>query len=169
MLQTLINRSRRLSYSPEGNFRTPPFLQFLLAYGAMLMMFAAIGPDTPIWLIVVQALVLGFFTSMQYTSMNTLVYADVSSPQMGGASTIAATGQQLAISFGVAGAALIAALFVPAGMHSHPATIIHGTQQAFLALGILTVLSSVTFMELKADDGEGMSRHDAAHHRPGEH
>jgi EmrB/QacA subfamily drug resistance transporter len=137
--------------------------------GLMMTSFATVGAHTPIWLIVVQALVLGFFTSMQYTSMNTLVYADVSSPQMGGASTIAATGQQLAISFGVAGAALIAALFVPAGMHSHPATIIHGTQQAFLALGILTVLSSVTFMELKADDGEGMSRHDAAHHRPGEH
>jgi hypothetical protein len=120
-------------------------------------------------LIVVQAFVLGFFTSMQYTSMNTLVYADVSGLQMGAASTIAATGQQLAISFGVAGAALIAALFVPPALHSHPAAIIHGTQQAFLALGILTLLSSVTFMELKADDGEGMSRHDAAHHRAEEH
>jgi hypothetical protein len=100
---------------------------------------------------------------MQYTSMNTLVYADVSGPQTGGASTIAATGQQLAISFGVAGAALIAAIFVPPALHSHPDAIIHGAQQAFLALGILTILSSVVFMELRADDGEGMSRHDAAH------
>jgi MFS family permease len=140
-----------------------------IVVGLMITTFATVGVHTPIWLIVVQALVLGFFTSLQYTSMNTLVYADVSSPQMGAASTIAATGQQLAISFGVAGAALIAALFVPAGMHSHPATIVHGTQQAFLALGILTVLSSVTFMELKTDDGEGMSRHDAAHHRGEEH
>jgi EmrB/QacA subfamily drug resistance transporter len=137
--------------------------------GLMIMSFATVGTHTPIWLIVVQALVLGFFTSMQYTSMNTLVYADVSGPQMGAASTIAATGQQLAISFGVASAALIAAFFVPPALHSHPAAIIHGTQQAFLALGILTLLSSVTFIELKADDGEGMSRHDAAHHRAEEH
>ena len=50
---------------------------------------------------------------MQYTSMNTLVYADVSASQTSAASTIAATGQQLAISFGVAGAALVAAIFVP--------------------------------------------------------
>ena len=99
---------------------------------------------------------------MQYTSMNTLVYADVSGAQTSGASTIAATGQQLAISFGVAGAALIAAIFVPPELHSHPAAIIHGVQQAFLALGVLTVLSSVVFMELKADDGAGMSNHDAA-------
>jgi glycine/D-amino acid oxidase-like deaminating enzyme len=69
----------------------------------------------------------------------------------------------------VAGAALVAAIFVPRELHSHPAAIVHGTQQAFLALGVLTILSSVVFMELKADDGEGMSNHDASHHRPDEH
>jgi EmrB/QacA subfamily drug resistance transporter len=127
--------------------------------GLMIMSFATVGADTPIWLIVAQAFVLGFFTSMQYTSMNTLVYADVTGPQTGGASTIASTGQQLSISFGVAGAALIAAFFVPEQMHSHPDAIIHGTQRAFLALGILTILSSVVFMELRATDGDLMSRH----------
>jgi EmrB/QacA subfamily drug resistance transporter len=140
-----------------------------IVVGLMIMSFATVGADTAIWLIVVQAFVLGFFTSMQYTSMNTLVYADVSGPQTGGASTIAATGQQLAISFGVAGAALIAAIFVPPEMHSHPDTIIHGTQRAFLVLGILTIVSSVVFMELRANDGEDMSRHDAFHQHAGDH
>ena len=69
----------------------------------------------------------------------------------------------------MAGAALVAAIFVPPELHSHPDAIVHGVQQAFLALGALTILSSVVFMELKADDGEGMSKHDAAHHRPDEH
>jgi EmrB/QacA subfamily drug resistance transporter len=140
-----------------------------IVVGLMIMSFATVGAHTPIWLIVMQAFVLGFFTSMQYTSMNTLVYADVSGPQMGGASSIAATGQQLAISFGVAGAALIAAIFVPPQMHSHPDAIIYGAQQAFLALGILTVLSSVVFMELKAHDGADMSKHDAAHRHADDH
>ena len=93
--------------------------------------------------------------------MNTLVYADVTAQQTSGASTIASTGQQMSISFGVAGAALIAAIFVPPEMHSHPDVIIHGVQQAFLVLGILTVLSSVVFLELRADDGADMSRHAA--------
>src|SRR5262249_31780412 len=74
----------------------------------MIVSFFTVGADTPAWRIVLQAFVLGFFTSMQYTSMNTLVYADVSATQTGAASTIAATGQQLSVSFGVAGAALIA-------------------------------------------------------------
>jgi EmrB/QacA subfamily drug resistance transporter len=132
--------------------------------GLMMLSFATVGTDTPTWLIVLQAVVLGTFTSVQYTSMNTLVYADVSSRQTSSASAIAATAQQLANSFGVAGAALIAAFFVPAHLHSHPQTIIYGTHQAFLALGVLTIVSSLVFMELKADDGEHMSGHGHERH-----
>ena len=134
-----------------------------IVVGLLIMSFATVGIDTPIWRIVVQAFILGFFTSLQYTSMNTLVYADVSGSQTSGASTIAATGQQLAISFGVAGASLIAAMFVPPGLHSHPSAMIHGVQQAFLVLGAMTILSSVVFMELKKDDGDAISQHDKAH------
>lgn len=136
-----------------------------IVVGLMIMSFATVGANTPIWLIVLQAFILGFFTSMQYTSMNTLVYADVSASQTSAASTIAATGQQLAISFGVAGAGLIAAIFVPPEMHSHPDALIHGVQQSFLALGILTVVSSVVFMELRKDDGDSISQHDSQKHR----
>ncbi|MBX3191063.1 MAG: DHA2 family efflux MFS transporter permease subunit [Labilithrix sp.] len=120
--------------------------------GVLIMLFATVGATTPIWRIVVQAFVLGFFTSTQYTSMNTLVYADVRSDQMSGASTIAGTGQQLSMSFGVAIASLVAALFVPERLHSVPSAMIHGVHQAFLILGVLTVVSSVVFTSLRWDD-----------------
>ena len=138
-----------------------------IVVGLLIASFATVDVDTPVWRIVAQAFILGFFTSMQYTSMNTLVYADISGPQTSGASTIAATGQQLAISFGVAGASLIAAIFVPPGLHSHPAALVHGVQQAFLVLGALTIVSSVVFTELRKDDGDAISRHDGAHHEAG--
>ena len=138
-----------------------------IVVGLLIASFATVDVDTPVWRIVAQAFILGFFTSMQYTSMNTLVYADISGPQTSGASTIAATGQQLAISFGVAGASLIAAIFVPPGLHSHPAALVHGVQQAFLVLGALPIVSSVVFTELRKDDGDAISRHDGAHHEAG--
>ena len=138
-----------------------------IVVGLLIASFETVDVDTPVWRIVAQAFILGFFTSMQYTSMNTLVYADISGPQTSGASTIAATGQQLAISFGVAGASLIAAIFVPPGLHSHPAALVHGVQQAFLVLGALTIVSSVVFTELRKDDGDAISRHDGAHHEAG--
>ena len=142
--------------------------------GVMIMSFFTVGTETPIWRIVAQSLVLGFFTSMQYTAMNTLVYADIAGAQTSGASTIYTTAQQLAISFGVAGAALIAAVFVPDGAHSNPSAMIHGVQQAFLILGAMTILSSVVFMELRKDDGDSISQHalasrDTHDNHPGEH
>jgi EmrB/QacA subfamily drug resistance transporter len=127
--------------------------------GTMIMLFATVGADTPAWRIVLQAFVLGFFTSMQYTSMNTLVYADVSGSQTSSASTIASTGQQMSISFGVASASLIAAMFVPEHLHSDPAAMIHGVHEAFIVLGLLTIASSIVFLELRKDDGGAVSAH----------
>src|SRR5207247_11233926 len=46
--------------------------------GLLIALFATIGPGTPVWLIVAQAFVFGFFTSLQYTSMNELAFTDVS-------------------------------------------------------------------------------------------
>jgi len=83
----------------------------------------------------------GFFTSLQYTSMNTLVYAGVTEEQTSGASTIASTMQQMAISFGVASASLATAFFIPDRFHSSAPEMIHGIHRAFLVLGALTVLS----------------------------
>jgi MFS family permease len=63
--------------------------------GLLIMLFATIGAHTPVWLIVVQAFAYGFFASMQYTSMNTLVFADVTPEQTSAASAISSTLQQM--------------------------------------------------------------------------
>src|SRR5579883_275562 len=132
-----------------------------LILGVLIMGFATIDVGTPAWRIALQAFILGFFTSTQYTAMNTLVYADVTAQETSAASTIASTGQQMSISFGVAGASLIAAYFVPESLRSDPAGLIHGVHQAFIVLGIMTMVSSVVFMQLKRDDGGAISRHKA--------
>jgi EmrB/QacA subfamily drug resistance transporter len=127
--------------------------------GLLILLFATVGVETPVWLIVVQLFCFGFFTSLQYTSMNTLVYADVTDAQTSSASTIASTAQQMSISFGVASASLATALFIPDRFHADAAQMIHGIHQAFLVLGGLTVLSAIVFIGLKRDDGDAVSRH----------
>ena len=128
-----------------------------LILGVLIMLFATIDVGTPAWRIALQAFILGFFTSTQYTSMNTLVYADINARQTSAASTIASTGQQMSISFGVASASLIAALFVPVSLRSEPAALIHGVHQAFIILGLMTMASCVIFMTLKKNDGGAIS------------
>ncbi len=131
--------------------------------GIMIMLFATIGSHTPVWLIVGQLFCYGFFTSLQYTSMNTLVYSDVSTEDTSSASTIASTMQQMAVSFGIATASLATAFFVPDRFHSSPPEIIQGIHRAFLVLGAMTIFSTLVFRELKASDGESVSQHKLEH------
>ena len=127
--------------------------------GLLILVFATIGTGTPIWFMVLQALCFGFFSSLQYTSMNTLVYSDITDQQASGASSIASTTQQMSISFGVATASLAAAFFIPDRFHSTAPQMIHGIHEAFLVLGALTILSTLIFGELKSADGNAASQH----------
>jgi EmrB/QacA subfamily drug resistance transporter len=131
--------------------------------GFLILAFATIGLHTPVWMIALQAFVYGAFSSLQYTSMNTLTYADTSGTQTSAASSIASTTQQMSISFGVAIAGLTTALFIPNTLGSQRETIIHGIHQAFLLLGALTILSTIVFRSLRSGDGDDVSQHKVAH------
>jgi len=133
-----------------------------LILGGLLMLFATIGTATPVWIIALQAFFYGAFTSLQYTSMNTLVYADITPEETSQASSIASTMQQLSISFGVAAAGLTTALFVPTTGDS-PAGMIHGVHRALIGLGILTIFSTLVFSSLRAGDGDDVSQHKGPH------
>jgi EmrB/QacA subfamily drug resistance transporter len=132
--------------------------------GLQIVLFATIGARTPIWMVVAQVFCYGFFSSLQYTSMNTLVYADVTEEETSSASSIASTMQQMAISFGVAAASLVTAFFIPDRFHSNAPEMIHGIHKGFLALGGLTLLSTIVFRELKSGDGDAVSRQTVVHH-----
>jgi len=112
----------------------------------------------------VQVFCFGIFTSLQYSSMNTLVYADVTEEETSGASAITSTVQQLSISFGIALASLLTAVFVPDRFHTAAPELIHGIHSAFLILGAWTIVSSVIFRELKKNDGDTLSLHKALQH-----
>jgi len=132
--------------------------------GILIGVFGTIVPGTPVWAIVLLALGYGAFQSLQLTSMNTLVYADIPSKKASNASSIASTLQQLSLSFGVAAAGLTTALFVPPEIRSNPDTFIDGIHKAFMVLGGFTVISSAIFWHLHKDDGlaESEQRHEGA-------
>jgi EmrB/QacA subfamily drug resistance transporter len=131
--------------------------------GLLLLLFATIGPHTPVSMIVLQAFLYGAFTSLQYTSMNTLVYADTTDEESSAASSIASTMQQMSISFGVATAGLATAFFVPSNTGSGAAEMVHGIHKALVALGALTIVSTVVFRSLKRGDGDTVSHQKVFH------
>jgi len=68
----------------------------------------------------------------------------------------------MSISFGVAAAGLATAFFVPSA-HSDPTEMIHGIHKALVALGTLTILSTIVFRSLRSGDGDGVSLHKVLH------
>jgi EmrB/QacA subfamily drug resistance transporter len=134
-----------------------------IVIGLLIMSFAAIGLHTTIVEIAGLAFLYGGFTSLQYTSMNTLVYADVTEEETSAASSMFGTMQQMALSFGVAIAGLATAFFLSGRAYAVPTLFIHGIHKAFFCLGAMTILSTIVFSTLRSDDGSAVSRHKVLH------
>lgn len=129
--------------------------------GLTMMAFSQIDRGVPIVAILALSFVQGFFSSLQFTSMNSLVFADIDDREASKASSISSTAQQLSLSFGVALGSLVAAWFLGAIDQTRPEVAIPALHKAFFTLGSITIVSSLTFMTLKSYDGNNIS-----HRRP---
>mgnify|MGYP000715758448 CR=1 FL=1 len=115
--------------------------------GILVMAFATIGKATPVWLICAQVFVYGFVISLQYTAMNTLGFVDLTPAQASMGSSMTSTVQNLSISFGIAFASLLMAIFLH-GNEGNGTQYITAFRATMLILGGVTVLSSLMFVGL---------------------
>ncbi len=130
--------------------------------GATMAAFALVRPGTPAGLLVALGFAQGFFSSLQFTSLNTLSYADVEDARAGSASSIASAVQQMSLGFGVAIASLMLQGFLGFVDQRDPARTVPAMHETFLVLGGLTLVSSVLFLGLRAEDGRNVSLHEGA-------
>jgi EmrB/QacA subfamily drug resistance transporter len=142
------------------------YRQVLMANTAMIGvtigLFSFVGPATPIPLIVLLSLAQGFFNSLQFTSMNTMAYADVDTRDSSMASTMASSMQQLSLSFGFAIGSLVVGWYL-SGLPQDDQAVVRGAlHHGFLTLAGLTLLSSMTFWTLRPDDGDNVSKRKTA-------
>ncbi|HEX8405610.1 MAG TPA: DHA2 family efflux MFS transporter permease subunit [Duganella sp.] len=126
--------------------------------GLTIGMFSFVHQGTPLYVIVMISLCLGFFNSLQFSSMNSIAYADVENTDSSMASTIASSMQQLSVSFGLAAGSLITGWFLGDLPQSNRLALTSALHYAFLTLAVLTMLSSLTFWALRKEDGESISR-----------
>lgn len=99
--------------------------------------------------------VMGFFNSIQFTSMNTISIADLRNSHTSSGNSLLAVNQQLAIGFGIAFGLIVLKLFEnnPALLHGNPHLAFRYT---FFVVGILTVLSGLVFRRLHSKDGDNL-------------
>jgi len=130
-----------------------------LLLGLTMMSFSFITAETPVLLILLLSFTQGFFASLQFTSVNSLAYADIGDRDTSKAGSIASTVQQMSLSFGVAAASLVAAWFLTNVSQTDTARFVTGLHHAIIVLGGLTILSSLVFRSLCAEDGHAISQH----------
>lgn len=130
-----------------------------LMLGLLITVFSRVGPATPIPLILCLSLAQGFFSALQFTSINSLVYADISDADASKASSIASAAQQLALSFGVAFGSLVAAWFLHGTPLGAQTRFIGALHHAFLVLGGVTLASTLVFAALTSNDGNNVSNY----------
>jgi EmrB/QacA subfamily drug resistance transporter len=127
--------------------------------GSFVALCGLFRADTPIWVMAVVLVVGGFFRSLQFTAVNTLTYADLSSEAMSRASSFAATAQQLGITLGVATAAVTLNLSMTwrGGDELAVVDVVWG----FIVVGLITAGSLLSFLRLPANAGDHLHQNKA--------
>ncbi len=123
--------------------------------GAFIAANGLFTPATPAFVMITVLLVGGCFRSLQFTSLNTIVYAEVPSERMSGATSLVSVTQQVALSAGIA---------VGAGVLQFASQVGHGSElaagdfwPAFLAVGAISACSAFFFSALDPDAGAEMA------------
>ncbi len=136
--------------------------------GLTMTMFTQIDRGTALPAILALSFTQGFVASLQFTAMNSLIYADVDDREASKASSISSTAQQLSLSFGVALGSLVTAWFLGNVDQTDAAQTIPALHRAFLTLGLVTIVSAATFTGLHRHDGNNISNRLPMPPRPGQ-
>jgi EmrB/QacA subfamily drug resistance transporter len=126
-----------------------------LLSAAFLAACASFVPGMPFAAMIAILLSGGFFRSLQFTSINTIAYAELEPLKMSRATALVAAAQQLSLSTGVA----IGALVVEITLRLKGSTAMSAADfpPAFLVIGALSASAALVFWQLPANAGEELS------------
>jgi len=130
--------------------------------GVIIGLFALADKDTPLVVIVLMSFLVGSGNSMQFSSMNSLAFADIDARNSSMANTIASSMQQLSMSFGLACGSLLTGWYLGSLPQTDQIAVTDALHASFITLGIATVVSSLTFWTLRPGDGHALTGQAAA-------
>ncbi|SAL19034.1 transporter protein [Caballeronia terrestris] len=113
-------------------------------------------PGTPTWVIWAVVLLGGFFPALQFTSLNSLAYAEIETRDVGRATSLASFVQQVSLGLGVTIAGIT--LEISQSMHGHPTIIWADFWPAFFVVGAFSFFSIPVTARLSRDAGSEISR-----------
>jgi MFS family permease len=132
----------------------------------MLMACAAFTATTPVPAMVAVLLLGGFFRSLQFTSVNTIAFAEIEPHRMSRATALVAVAQQLSQSVGVAVGALVVETVLR--LRGHGTLNAEDFPPAFIVVGLIAASSTFLFATMPPDAGADMAKRRGTKHAPAE-
>ena len=120
--------------------------------GILIILLAQLDASMPWYYIAPLLVVMGACNSMQFSAMNTITIGDLKGSQTSSGNSLMAVNQQLAVSFGIAFGAAILTVFSDR-LNFEIISAFHAT---YYVLGVITIISGLSFLRLKPEDGRGL-------------
>jgi EmrB/QacA subfamily drug resistance transporter len=133
----------------------PVLIVNALIGAAFLAVIGLFTSDTPVMVMIAVLVVGGFFRSLQFTSINTIAYADLDRSRMSRATSLVSVAQQLSISCGVAVGALIVDLV--SQYRAHPTLTAEDFSIAFYGVALISASAALIFARMPRDAGAEMA------------
>lgn len=124
--------------------------------GILIGVFFFLEQNTPLYILIPMLMAHGSISAIQFTSLNTISLADLDKETSSEGNSLLSVTQQLSLSLGISIASMVLILFKNSDLidHTENITVFRYT---FLVMGILTVVSSLVFLNLKREDGNALS------------
>lgn len=150
VMKTLVPRILR-----RFGFRTTMTVNALLA-AATIGACAAFAPGTPVWVMIAVLAVGGLFRSLQFTSVNTIAFADVEPRRTSRATSLISVAQQLSVAAGVTIGALV--LETVMAMRGDATLTAAAFPPAFVTIALIAASATLLFAMMPKDAGAEMAQ-----------
>ncbi|MDM1398319.1 multidrug transporter subunit MdtD [Myroides odoratimimus] len=154
-LSNLVSRNFVVPIVRRFGYRSTLITNTVLT-GLLISCFFFITPTTPYWVIILLMIGNGAFNAIQFTSMNTISLADLDQDTSSEGNSLLSVTQQLAVSLGISLSAMVLMLFQNSQI-AESGDKIGVFRYTFLVMGLITILSSLVFINLSKDAGSSMS------------
>ncbi len=122
-----------------------------LLVGAAIASFASVLLQPPVWVLVVQLMLLGYVNGQQFTLMNTVTLLDLDEANTSSGNSLLSVTMQLSMGLGVAAAALLLSGFAHRFGEADMTRVFACT---FIGIGVMGLVAATIFLQLHSDTRE---------------
>ncbi|WP_116138583.1 MFS transporter [Trinickia diaoshuihuensis] len=124
--------------------------------GIAIAAYGTFFPGTPLWIIWLVVLLGGFFPALQFTSLNSMIYAEIGSQDVGRATSLGSVVQQMSLGLGVTVGGIV--LQIARALHGHTHAQWSDFWPSFLVVGLCSLGSIPITRRLAPDAGDEIAR-----------